>query len=255
MRKYIIILLVSLIANTFGNAYASLTYFQIIVTPININFHLEDAKGNISGYIPEGIADEIPNMGFYMKSGEPGESFSSHKIEQNGSDNLISPGKYKLVLYGSTKIEQAKIGIDLGYSENSMGAGAMLVEYVLPNTIGIYEFDVPSMPPINNITLIKVSTPNDLITDINALVKENYIGDSKFVTEVINKIQEIEKKRVKPATKDDKLTSAQKAKKEYQEMIKELYEKYQKPDKNGYVDGLAFSILQRDLDYIINHIQ
>ncbi len=43
--------------------------------------------------------------------------------------------------------------------------------------------------------------------------------------------------------------------KEYKELLKEITEKYQKPEPDEFVKQEAYTVLKEDLDYIIAHIQ
>ena len=129
-----------------------------------------------------------------------------------------------------------------------------IIDYIFPGLTYTYEFDIP-IPNNNGLNLIKVSNPQDMIVEIKAFAKAGRIGNAKFVDELIKEIQEIEKERLKPAEKDDKLTPTQKAKKEYQELMDEIDEKNAKPEKDEYVHDIAAMLLRRDIDYIINHIQ
>ncbi len=112
---------------------------------------------------------------------------------------------------------------------------------------------------------IKVAMPSDLIADVTAAGKLGYIGNTKFVNELIKEIQEIEKERTnvrKPEEQKDKerkenehLTTAQKAIKAYKELLEEITEKYQRCEKDEFVKQEAYMVLKEDLDYIIGHIQ
>jgi hypothetical protein len=126
---------------------------------------------------------------------------------------------------------------------------------IYPNAIWSYEFDVPTMPTNNGqIVLTKVSNSADLIKDLTTAGQLGYIGNAKFVTELTKEINEIEAEKAKGKI-DDGLTSAQKAKKEYTELLKELTEKYNKPEADEFVKQEAYTVLKEDLEYIISHIQ
>lgn len=266
MKTILKILLLLTILNINYAAYASINDLDITVAPNTVNFHLEDVAGNKAGYISPGqILIQIPFIGSYIEGGETlGEStvtdalFEWHRLYTKGGQIMVPVGKYKLIVYGDTLTAptQIKIGISIRWDDNiNWHADTLMGDYIFPKVIWKYEFDVSAVPPIDNkIMLIKISDPNDLIIDINALAKEDYMGNAKFVAEIIKEINEIEAEKAK-GKMDDGMTPAQKAKKEYQELLKELNEKWAKPEKDEYVDPLALDILERDITYIINHIQ
>ncbi len=108
--------------------------------------------------------------------------------------------------------------------------------------------------PLQSISMIKIATSSDLIADITTAQKLNLIGNAKFVAELTKEINEIEAEKAKGKV-DDGLTPAQKAKKEYTELLKEITEKYNKPEGDEYVKKEAYDVLKEDLEYIISHIQ
>lgn len=261
MKKiYIAILLILLITNTIAqNAYADT--INIKVSPSNIEFYLEDSQGRKTGITPNDFLQQIPYADQYEVSSAPGvENPGTYqqwtRIYTSDSEAYIPPGKYKLVIYGNNINSETQIIISINVYMNKKTIMAIPGDYVFPGRINTYEFDLPGQisPTTGQLIVTKVSNPADLIADINALGKASYIGNQHFVSELIKDINEIEKERAQNKI-DDGLTPAQKAKKEYQEIIKELNEKNIKPEKDEYVDGLAVWILQRDIDYIINHIQ
>ncbi len=115
---------------------------------------------------------------------------------------------------------------------------------------------------------VKVAVPADLIADVNAAGKLGYVGHQEFVNELIKKVQKIEKERTEVQKPEEQtlrqaqgdkerehLTPAQKAIKEYKELLKELTEKYQRPEGDEFVKQEAYTVLKEDLGYIIGHIQ
>lgn len=50
------------------------------------------------------------------------------------------------------------------------------------------------------------------------------------------------------------LPQPQKAKGEYTELLKEITEKYNKPETDEYVKKEAYDVLKEDLEYIISHL-
>jgi hypothetical protein len=181
-----------------------------------------------------------------------------HIITVSGPSAHIVPDKYKLTLYGSFVPIIAKMEIGLLWRTNMTD----YAEYkgnklIYPNTVWVYEFDVPVNPPTDNqIVLVKVAQPADLIKDLTTAGQLGYIGSSEFISEITKKINKIEEKRLKPAEKDDdnKLTPAQKAKKEYTELLNEITEKYNKPEGDEFVKQEAYTVLKEDIEYIIGHM-
>lgn len=101
--------------------------------------------------------------------------------------------------------------------------------------------------------ITKIATSTDLIADITTAQKLNLIGNAKFVAGITKEINEIEAEKAK-GKMDDGLTPAQKAKKEYTELLKEIAEKYNKPDGDEFVKQEAYTVLKEDLEYIISHL-
>lgn len=261
--KYLIniLVIITLLNITLIPSYA-ISDISVIVRPQAIQFHIEDSNGKITGYTPNGILKQIPNIGNYRESGTPDADIDSteydewHQIDGDGSPITILPGQYKLVLYATSMMKIPRASVEIW--------GSSTREYILfiddiaifPNTIAVYEFTIPTMLPTNSegIVTIKVSNPQDLIKDINAAGQSNYIGNAKFISELVKDINEIEAEKAKGKI-DDGLTPAQKAKKEYTELMKEITEKYNKPETDEFVKQEAYNVLREDIDYIINHIQ
>ncbi len=162
----------------------------------------------------------------------------------------------------------AEISIDLDWSENiQWNAKYQAKHLIYPSTVWTYEFEVPATPPLSGqLMLIKAASPNDLIKDITTASQLGYIGNVKFVNELIKEMQEIEKERTEVQKPDEKnrsqgdkekehLTPAQKAIKAYKELLEEITKKYQRPQGDDFVKQEAYTVLKEDLDYIIGHIQ
>lgn len=263
MKKlYILIIMLSLVLLSVQQAYAD--SFKITVSPLSVDFYIEDINGNVSGYYPPSgfIVGELPYMNMYKENFEsdvdnPLPNQQWHELRSKVK-SLIPTGKYKLVVFDMNITTETEINIGIYRTWSNMGSAYTApIDHIFPGLTYTYEFDIPVVPPANynDITFIKVSNPQDMITEIKAFAKAGRIGNAKFVDELIKEIQEIEKERLKPAEKDDKLTPAQKAKKEYQELMDEIDEKNAKPEKDEYVHDIAAMLLRRDIDYIINHIQ
>ncbi len=263
MRKLYLIIFALLIS--IGIYQAQADTLKIKVSPNNIDFHVKDMNGRISGYTDTQLLLQIPYLDVY-RSGESIEQDDPPKPYQlwnelytSHSKSQIMPGKHQLIVYSGNITTETEIRMDISiYWINGVSVMAATVsraDYIFPGSVYIYEFDIPITPPANNeLTFIKVSNPSDLIIDINTLAKAGYIGNQHFVSELIKDINEIEAEKAKGKI-DDGVTPAQKAKKEYQELLKELNEKWAKREKDEFVDPFALNLLERDITYIINHIQ
>lgn len=261
MKKIYIstILLLSLILLSVQEAYAD--SFKITVSPLSTDFYLEDISGKVAGYYPPSgfIVGELPYIDYYSKNGvsdveNPTSDQQWHELSPNGLDKIIPLGKYKLVVFGNSITTLTQVIMSIYIYKNGNSGEIMPVDYIMPGLTYTYEFEIAAAPTDNNFIFIKTSNPASLIALINALAKEGYIGDTKFVTEITKEINEIEAEKAKGKI-DDGMTPAQKAKKEYQELLKELDEKNTKPEKDEYVKDFGYSMIKKDMDYIINHIQ
>lgn len=262
MSKYII-LLVSILILSFPCFAAE--GIRINIAPKDIEYHMVNPSGLITGYTPNGILNQNPEVDSYMQhaitaiEGPQNPYDEWHTINQDGYPAYISPGKYNLVIYGAKVPIQTKIGIYFWWlNQGIKGPDYTAIHLIYPNVVWTYEFEVTqNIPTYTQIPLIKLSTPADLIKDLTIAGQLGYIGNPHFVSDIIENINEIEKERAKPVEKDDdhKLTPAQKAKKEYTELLSEITEKYNKPESDEYVKKEAYDVLKEDLDYIINHIQ
>lgn len=264
MRKIYIMVVITLLLNLITCRALASDSLWITVSPATVEFHVEDMSGRISGFTDTDFLYQIPYLDGYKSNSEVGvENPTTYQkwseLYTSSSDLQVLSGNHKLFIYstGITSETMVEISIDIHRVNGSAinYARILPVEYIFPGLTYVFEFDIPATPPANHgLTFIKVSNPNDLIADINALGIAKHMGDQHFVSELIKEINEIEAEKAK-GKMDDGLTPAQKAKKEYQELFKELNEKNTQPEKDEYVDELALYILQRDIDYIIDHIQ
>lgn len=256
----ITVLILFLIVTISEKAYADT--FKIMVSPITTDFYLEDINGNVSGYYPPSgfIVGELRYLDNYIVNGESTTEENStsneqwHELNPNG-DKIIPPGRYKLVVSSMNITSATKIAVQIYHHYGNMPSGDYtgIVDYIFPGLTYTYEFNLP-LQKTPGVNLIKVANSQDLIKDINALSLSNYIGNTKFVTELIKDINEVEKERAKGKV-DDGMTPAQKAKKEYTELLSEITEKYNKPENDEFIKQEAYIILRKDIEYIINHIQ
>lgn len=256
--KISIVILLILIINSI-NAYADTLH--IMISPTNTKFYLEDMYGKKTGRTPNGLLQQIPYADQFGRSGETGVDNptpyqSWDEIYTSDSNAFIPPGKYKLVVFGNNISTVTMIVMRIDIYKNGSAGGGTPVDYILPGLTYTYEFEIAPTPATNNFNFTKISNPQDMIMEINAFAKIGYIGNAEFVNEIIKKIHKIEENRTETEKDDDKhtLTSNQKAKKEYQELLNEITEKLNKPEKDEFIQGLAFVALKKDLEYIIGHL-
>ncbi len=262
MKKYLLFTIVVLISLV-SPCYANVNSVLIGIAPSTVEFHLADSNGNLTGYTPGGVILQLPNLTYVVWNEptvdpvRPDEIY--HLIHRASSPFTIQPGKYKLTIYGTNIPTKARISIELRWSEDwrlvTKTSGLYLI---YPNLIWSYEFDIPSIPPAaGKITLTKVATVNDLLTDIKAAGSLQYIGNAEYINELIKEVQKIEKERLHPVENEahDPATPAQRAIKKYQKLLKEITEKYQKPEPDEFVKQEAYAVLKEDLDYIISHVK
>ena len=117
-------------------------------------------------------------------------------------------------------------------------------------------------PPANGqLILTKVSQPGDLIKDINTAASLGYIGNPKFVSEIIEDINEIEKKRAtlwgyriqSSIEVHKKSTETYSVSDNYREILEDITEAYNKPTTKKFVTAEGYNVLKEDLEYIIAH--
>ncbi len=272
--KTFILLLILIITISFPieaqaiNIYAS-------TTSDNAQFMIIDPNGKKTGYdpvsktiiAPKGVLSNMEYHGGYI-SEDPNAPTDNHYQLQGILGIDMTPFTFKLIITG---MKLGKEEIVIGLEENEQYApypqnhkGDVIHSLLDVGQVSTYEFNYV---PLKSLTRVKIATPADLIADITTSCKLGYIGNAKFVNELIKEIQEIERERTevqKPEehqqkTQGDKekehLTPAQRAVKEYKELSKEITEKYQKPEADEFVKQEAYTVLKEDLDYIIAHIQ
>lgn len=243
---------------------------KIRVSPDIIDFYVEDISGKISGYTDTQLLLQIPYMDAYWATSEVNEpnplpSQKWNELYTSHSESFIPPGKYKLVIYSPhvTTPTNISISIDMTWSNTGVIKSATIsnIYSMFPGSVYTYEFDIPAIPVNGEILLTKVSTPVDLIKDINAAASLSYIGNPKFASEIIEDINEIEKKRTKmlanasrsSAEVHKKTTEVYNVADNYREILQELDEAYSKPTAKKFVNQEAYIILRKDIEYIIAH--
>jgi len=250
-----------------SNAYAK-TNIEFTTCSDNnkiIEFMFIDAMGNKTGYdgqTKQIIKDNYPNMQYGGSGSSDPDSgdvnLCSKVIGSVPTPSYLQP--FKIIVSG---LQLNKYEIDFTTGEST--DYNWRAKYLYSNIKGwidigqqhTYEIMYTPYQPVQ---ITRIATSTDLIADITTAQKLNLIGSSEFVSEITRKINKIEEKRLKPAQKDkddDKngLTPAQKAKKEYQELLNEITEKYNKPESDEFVKQEAYTVLREDLEYIIGHIQ
>lgn len=243
---------------------------KIRVSPDIIDFHVEDINGKISGYTDTQLLLQIPYMDAYWSNSDVNEpnplpSQKWNELYTSHSESFIPPGKYKLVLYSPniTTPTNVRISIDMTWSNTGVIKSAIISNTysMFPGSIYTYEFDIPAIPVNGELILTKVAAPADLIKDINTAASLNYIGNPKFVAEIIEDINEIEKKRtliLKNASRSatevhKKSTETYSVADNYREILEELNEAYRTPSAKKFVNQDAYIILRKDIEYIIAH--
>ncbi len=271
--KVIRILLILIISLFFASsAYA----VDILMSTFddNIQFMIVDYNGKRTGYDPsiKSVVSEsgLPNM-MYEEWNPANPALSEAEEPNELTYDLqgrfpidMQPFNIKVVITG---MRLAYSKIVLSFRENKSGLSfpqnskSVIMYPILDiNQTATYEI---AYVPLQSLVATKAANPNDLIADINAASKLGYVGNAEFVNELIKKVQKIEKERTavqKPEeSKSDKekehLTPTQKAIKEDKELLKEITEKYQRPEADEFVKQEAYTVLKEDLDYIIGHIQ
>lgn len=256
-----ILIIFFLILITYIPAYA----FIFEVTSVHpdtgmdyINFGIYDSNGTYSGYNATDPKHKIINLnGFDTGSHWVGDEFAPAIEVSNFLYGRLpdgTSGNYKLAIY-TTKLKIYQI--DGWMMERTVDMGYFTIKGIID--VGQVKYWEIKYTPMQNPVITRIATSSDLIADITTAQKLNLIGNAKFVTEITKEINEIEAKRTKVdpshGSGDDGLTPAQKAKKEYQELLKEITEKYNKPEADEFIKQEAYTVLKEDLEYIISHIQ
>lgn len=237
------------------------TGFYAYIMPGNIQFQMTDPLGNTSGYDPasQTTLQNIPDTIYclhreYENITKDNSQYTLGPDKSNSRGAMV--GTYKLKIFAPNTVENFTFGFNVSY-QNMVGHQIDIIYHAIlyPNSVWTYELTIPVVPPANKqIILTKISTPADLIKDITTAGQLGYIGNPKFVTELTKEINEIEAEKAKGKV-DGGLTPAQKGKKEYQELLKEITEKYNKPEADEFIKKEAYDVLTEDLEYIISHIQ
>lgn len=252
--KIKILTIITLFSINISSALGIPNSISITIIPSTIQFQLIDDIGNITGYNPQNnsVVNNIPNM-IYLLHAEDSDDTTTPISKYNQGYNIgnkrvsnnvtINSGKYSLKLFGSNIPETYSIESNIFYYiENARIHYFQTKNLMYPNVVWTYEFNILATPPANQqIVLTKVSTPADLIKDLTTAGQLNYIGNKQFVSEIIKKAEALS------LAKSDQ-------KKEYTELLKEITEKYNKPEADEFVKQEAYTVLKEDLEYIISHL-
>ncbi len=247
-----------------SNAFA--TFIGISTLNDNVQFMLIDASGKRTGYEPitGTVVSEsgLPFMIYYISNIETSQALPVHEPTQYmlqgefPTENI--PLNMKLVVVGMKLAVAKSITVDLEEYTGSPTIrnykAATITTLLDAGQIANYEM---AYTPSRALVVTKIATSNDLISDIKSASKLGLIGNATFVNELIKEVQKIEKERLHPAENEehDPATPAQRAIKKYQKLLKEITEKYQKPEPDEFMKQEAYTVLKEDLDYIIAHIQ
>lgn len=255
----ILIILITICISS--NAYAK-TNIEFTTCSDNnkiIEFMFIDALGNRTGYDAQTkqiIKDSHPNVQYGGSGSSDPDSgdvnLCSKVIGEVPISNYLQP--FKITITG---LMLGKYDLYLRISEaTDYNWKAAYKNGKIHNItdIGILHTYEIAYTPYQPVQIIRIATQNDLIADIATAEKLNLIGSPNFVTELTKEINEIEAEKAKGKV-DDGLTPAQKAKKEYTELLSEITEKYNKPESDEFVKKEAYDVLKEDLEYIIGHIQ
>ncbi len=224
----------------------------------DIGLGIYDQNGLYSGVDlnnPNGPAlrNSLPFQESSWADGRPDQDATAITNYIHGTLPDGTSANLKLVIHG-TKLNFYILYGAIGEQRNDMGHHIQLTGFIDAGQTRYFEIAyVPFQPPV----IKKVATSNDLIADINAASKLELIGNAEFVKELIKEVQKIEKERLHPAENEehDPATPAQRAIKKYQKLLKEITEKYQRPEGDEFVKLEAYSVLKEDIEYIIGHIQ
>lgn len=220
------------------------------------NYVVTDPLGRRTGFDPTSNQsfNEIPNS-TYIESGfgGPEEPQPDNFMELHIRDGV--DGVYKIKVIGNSL---GNLLVSISYPQPPNGPRLPVIQHITDiNKVDYYELNYSYTAAIagNALPLIHIAYPSTLIDDILLLAKLAEIGNQEYVNELIEKVHEIEKERTKPQEKDEHLTPAQKAIKDYKELLKEITEKYQRPEGDEFVKQEAYTVLKEDLEYIIGHVQ
>ncbi len=258
--RFILLVIFSL-CGFISSAYATDSSLYFHSTSDKIHFVVTDPAGKRTGYDPilnQKYSENIPDAGYGIANdtGDPVDTVNA-LINNNAVDGI-----YRIKVIGTVL---TRYSLSISYERPLRIPAIHKVSFTDVNKIDNYEFNYNYAAGRAGTTLIltKIVSPSDLLADITIAGKLGYIGNTKFVNELIKEIQAIEKGRTavrKPEEgqgdkEKEHLTSAQKAIKEYKELLKEITEKYQRCEKDEFVKKEAYTVLKEDLDYIISHVQ
>lgn len=227
-----------------------------------IKLGIYDATGRYSGYNPvnpRNLSKDAPGFwgGAYGGETEFGTMEPIISYVEGETPNGTG-GLYKLAVYG---LKQTPYGINGYMVERGTGASSKFFLQGIIDVGQVKYFEISYIPGhLPNI--FRVASSNDFLADITTASKLGYLGNAEFASELIKKVQKIEKERLAPQKPEEQkteeerhLTPAKKAIKEYRELLKEITEKYQRPEGDEFVKQEAYTVLKEDLDYIIGHLQ
>ncbi len=255
MRTILIVILFLLFPVSAFSYYGQIDSEDEIIQYLVIN-----SNGIKTGYDPvlkrKIEQDPYIHYGMFATSSPDGDRLVSYQwvgVRPDGTSDKIT--------IVTTGLKLSVYSISISFNENNDYSSTTYKESEIKGFADIGNsntFEV-SYVPFQPLTVVRVSTGTSFISDITTASKLGYIGNAKFVNELIKEVQEIEKERTEVRKQDDKekehLTPVQKAIKGYKELLKEITEKYQRPEGDEFVKQEAYTVLKEDLDYIIGHIQ
>lgn len=254
--KYIITILMSLLFTISAYAAPHSMQIDVFAKPF-VNFKIVAPNGLATGYDPNIQPNNLaPNLNEIQGAGygllDMPDTPDIIGTEFNYIKNILA-GNYKIVCFGRGLVSYTiVIAYDWQPITTPPISQVKKIGFANTGTVQTYEIIVPDSPA-SGIVINKIASPADLITDITTAGQLNYIGNARFVTEITKEINEIEAEKAN-GKMDDGLTPAQKAKKEYTELLKEITEKYNKPESDEFIKQEAYTVLKEDIEYIISHL-
>ncbi len=260
MKRIVSILVYTLMLLVWSpiNAYSN-TDFDFSSCNLIIKIMFIDSNGKKTGYDPktgQKILEEFPNVQY----GGTGGSDGTVAFFCNGVLGSIPSGSLTIfqILTTGLKLDQYSIGLNISESTD-LSLHTAYKRSVINGLSDIGKSDTYQLTyvPYQPLKVIRVASPGGLIADINTASKLGFIGNAKFVSELIKEVQKIEKERLHPEenVEHDPATPAQRAIKKYQQLLKEIKETCQKPEADEFVKQEAYTVLKEDIEYIIAHIQ
>jgi len=223
---------------------------------MSANFMLVEQTGQRTGYDPgvRGVVFESnsPTLTYYINA--LGGDETSYMLQGKLPVEMM-PLNMKLVVTGMQLTANNKIVFTLRENKSGLKYPQNSVYMILTPILDVGQVVTYNLAytPLKSIIATKIAVPTDLIADITTAQKLNLIGNTKFIAELTKEINEIESEKAKGKA-DDGLTPAQKAKKEYTELLSEITEKYNKPESDEFVKQEAYTVLREDIEYIIGHM-